>query len=77
MLKDLVSSENVDAIFIDGKYQDSTNSLSLNKNDIRYYQYSIKISTDDIKNIEIFFHSFDELREFIKVYELEGGNEIW
>lgn len=76
MLKDLVSSKNVDAIFIDGKYQDSTNSLSLNKNDIKYYQYSIKISTDDIKNIEIYFHSFDELCKFIKAYELEGGNEI-
>lgn len=72
MLKDLVGSVNVDAIFINGKYQDETNSLNLDKSNIKQYQYLIKISTNDSKNIEIFFHTFDELCEFIKAYELEG-----
>lgn len=70
-LRKLRSGENVDAIFVDGKYLDETKEISLHPSDIKYHQCSIKICTNDEKNIKIDFHSFEELADFIKAYEIK------
>ena len=49
MYKPLISSINVDAIFIDGKYQDETMPLNLDEEDIHHHQCMIKITTLDKK----------------------------
>lgn len=67
-LKQLISSENVDAIFINDKYQDRTKPLMLRETDIQYYQYVIEISTDSNDKIKICFHNLDELILFSKAY---------
>lgn len=69
-LKELISGNNVDAIFIDNTYQDGSKSLKLEKNRIKNYQCSIKISTTNGENIEICFHSANDIISFIKAYEL-------
>lgn len=69
-LKDLISGENVDAIFINNEYQDQNKPLKLKKSKIKYYQCSVKISTTDGDNIEIHFQSANDLVNFIKAYEL-------
>lgn len=70
-LKPIISSQNVDAVFINGKYQDESKSLTLNKEDIKYYHCSVTIITSANENIEISFHSVEELIEFAKAYELK------
>lgn len=67
-LKPLISSENVDAIFINDKYQDETKPLILKETDIQYYQYSIEISTNSNEKIKICFHNLDELIQFSKTF---------
>ena len=69
-LKKLISSENVDAVFINNKYQDESRPLNLEKSKIKCYQCSIKISSTDGENIEICFHSANDIVDFIKAYEL-------
>ena len=71
MNKALVSSKNVDAVYINGKYQDETMSLNLNEKDIRHHQCMIKITTPDNKTIELSFFSINDLCDFAKAYGLK------
>ncbi|MEG9430209.1 MAG: hypothetical protein VZQ61_04720 [Christensenellaceae bacterium] len=70
-LKPLISGDNLDAIFINGKYQDETKLLELNSTDIKYYQFKISIITNDNIHIELHFHNFKDLCDFVKAYELK------
>ena len=69
--KTLVTSNNVDAIFINEKYQDETKQLELSENDIKYYQCQIELTTKNNDRIKILFHSFEELSEFAKAYDIK------
>ena len=58
-LKPLVTSNNVDAIFINEKYQDETKQLDLSENDIKYYRCQIELITKNNDRVKILFHSFE------------------
>ncbi len=77
MLKPLVSSINVDAVYINGKYQDETKQLILNEDDISTYQCSIQLHTKDNREINVCFHSSKDLCDFIKAYELEKWDNYY
>ena len=70
-LKPLISSENVDSIFINNKYQDEAKPLTLNDTDIKFHQYNIEIVCYSNDKIKICFHSLDELIEFSKAYNIK------
>lgn len=69
--KPLRTSENVDAIYVDGEYQDETKLLDLKPSDIQQHQFMVSLSTIENKRIEVFFNSFDQLAEFVKAYDIE------
>lgn len=69
--KPLKTGENVDAIYLNGEYQDETKSLVLNESDIEAHQYSIELHTGNNDKIIILFHSIEELEEFSKAYNLK------
>ena len=70
-LEPLISSENVDAVFINDKYQDETKPLRLDKNEIDSFQSIIFLHTSNNVKIEIRFHSVKDLMDFVKAYELK------
>lgn len=70
-LKQLISGENVDAVYINNKYQGESKSLRLEESKIEDYQCSIKIFTIDGENIEICFHSANDIVCFIEAYGLD------
>lgn len=67
-LKPLVTSKNVEAIYINEKYQDETKPLTLMESDIEFFQYNIEITTNSNVHIKICFHSLEDLIEFSKAY---------
>ena len=67
----LISGENVDAIYINGKYQDETQPLNLDPQDIQYHQFWVEVSTTDNQNIKLHFNSLRDLLDFSKAYELK------
>ena len=71
ILKPLISSQNVDAIFINNKYQDETKPLILSDKDTKVYQFSIEFYTNSGDRIKICFHNLDELIEFSKAYNVK------
>lgn len=70
-LKPLITSVNVDAIFINDKYQDESQPLSISENDIKSHQVMIEILTKDDKKIELYFQSLTDLNDFCKAYGIE------
>lgn len=69
-LKSLITSANVDAIYINGVYQDETKQLELGEGDINYFQFQVELVTKSGDKINISFHSFDELSQFAKAHNL-------
>ncbi len=69
--KFLISGENIDAVYKNGKYQDETQSLNLDPKDIQYHQFSVEIATTDNQNIKLHFNSLQDLLDFSKAYELK------
>lgn len=70
MFKPLISSKNVDAIYINDEYQDESKQLDLSENGIIDYRCSIRIKYDN-RVIKIIFHSAEDLQNFVKAYHLE------
>ena len=66
-----ISSTNVDAVYINGKYQDETQRLNLKLEDIQDHQFAVDIATVDGTNIRIEFHNRQELLDFSNAYNLE------
>jgi len=69
--KDLVTSENVDAIYINDVYQDEGKPLSLSDDDIKSYQFNVEFFTKDGRKIKLFFHSAEEAMQFARAYSLK------
>lgn len=70
-LKPLTTSKNVDAIFVNGKYQDETEPYELDRDGIECYQCQIELVTQEGDKVRILFHSFEELSEFANAYGLK------
>ena len=69
--KPLISGVNVDAVYINDKYQDETQPLSLDPKDIQFHQFSAEIITTDNRKIKLHFNSLQDLLTFSKAYELK------
>ena len=66
----IISGINVDAVYINNKYQDETKQLNLKCEDIQYHQFMVDISTIDGVEIQIGFHSLQDLLKFSEAYKL-------
>ena len=69
--KPLISGENVDAVYVNSKYQGETQPLNLNPKDIQYHQFVVELNTKDNQDIKLCFHSLQDLFDFGKTYELK------
>ena len=67
----LISGINVDAVYINDKYQDETQPLSLDTKDIQFHQFSAEVITTDNRKIKLHFNSLQDLLNFSKAYELK------
>lgn len=70
-LKPLISSESVDAVFFNDRYQDEHKPLVLSNSDVQCHQYNIEILTNSNDKIKICFHNLEELIEFSKAYNMK------
>ena len=66
-----ISGESVDAVWINGKYQNETQPLNLNPTDIQNHQFVVEITTTDNKNVKLCFYSLGDLLDFSQAYKLK------